>query len=161
MDSKSFFLNDLKNHKKNVETNINKIAIELEKRSKTHDQDKMTNEVIYRAYAKYSKKQRSLPYGSKEREELENGEAMGEATTLHVINNRHHFYDERNSMTENEVDLVDLVEVLSDWVGAMRRHNLSTEEEIERLELIFKKHKISKTLGQLLLNTYKNYLIKK
>ncbi len=158
MNSEEFFLNDLKVHKAKVEENILKIIKELNKRLKEHDNDKLQNPIIYDKYAKYSQKQRSLPYGSKEREEIENGSAMGEATRLHVIGNRHHFYDERNSITNNLVDLVDLIEVLCDWISAMRRNPLTKDEEIERLNLIFEKHKIPNTFRQLLLNTYNNYL---
>ncbi len=160
MDSTQFFINDLKNHKEKVKANMDLLIREIEERASGHDNDKMENKIIFDTYAKHCQKQRSLKYGSYEREKLENGEAMGKATTLHVKNNRHHFYDNRNELTFENVDLLDMLEALSDWLAAISRDELNEEETLKRLLLVLEKHSFPELYRKLIVNTYKNYLKK-
>lgn len=103
-------------HIKNVVKNLTIITNELDLRKHCHDFTKnFTPEIEGFADAKELK---SMTYGSKEYENA----LANLKTTLdhHYKNNRHHPEHFENGI--KGMNLVDLVEMLCDWVAATKRH---------------------------------------
>lgn len=154
--SSFIYRHDIIDHKEKVAENMLKIQTELTQRMFKHDNDKIANDLIFNTYNQYNHLLRAEVYDSPKFKEY--AKIMRPAVVLHTANNRHHFYDKANQMDFSKVDLIDLIETLSDWIGATARN---PEADFEKaLKYNFEKYNIPKQWHSLLLNTYKNYLEK-
>jgi hypothetical protein len=154
--SKFKYRHDIIDHKEKVGKNLLKIQTEIGRRMYSHDNDKIANDTIFEVYEQYNSKLRNEKYDSPEF--LKYAKIMRPAVQLHTSKNRHHFYDKSNQIKNEEVDLIDLIEVLCDWIGATERNpNIDFKEA---LEYNFEKYNIPKEWRIIMLNTYINYLKK-
>jgi hypothetical protein len=114
---------------------VNKIMLEVAclflKRAGDHDDSKLESPEA-ETFTKYGPKLRAMTYDpnnpSSEYEECR--AKMGDALKHHYENNRHHpeYHDERDEDGEvmvdgiNNMNLLDLLEMLCDWMAATMRH---------------------------------------
>lgn len=92
-------------------------ACDLIERSHRHDRSKLAEPELS-IFNKYTAQLRTLEYGSDEYEAARN--AMGEALDHHYAENDHH--PEHFEGGIGEMDLLQLLELLADWIAASRRH---------------------------------------
>ena len=106
---------------------LNLFAIELLKRAATHDASKL-REPEKSLFEKYAPQLNALTYGSPEyKENLKNLDA---AVSHHYAHNKHHpEFNDINGFSFSSLndpiqsmDLVDIVEMICDWMAATRRH---------------------------------------
>lgn len=158
MDSNKYFRNDIITHKRKIFKNMQIMSNELMDRAFEHDNDKIENDVVYNIYNIHCQTQRSIPFGSKERIEFE-GTTMKEGIDLHIMLNRHHLYNTRNELTFEDANLLDYLEILCDWVAAMGRHEMTQEEEVNRINGLMDKYNFPADIRKPFINTY--YKLKK
>ena len=111
-------LGETQNHIAEVSRILTKFSTELRIRAATHDYSKL-DEPELELFAKTTPKLKDLEYGSEEYKQ-----ALAElkpALDHHYNMNRHHpehFHNGIKGMT-----LIDLIEMLSDWMAAVKRHD--------------------------------------
>ncbi len=108
---------DTRAHIKDAQGNLKLVINELLQRIIDHDDSKFSEEEL-EVYTKVTPRLRSLTYGSDEYKE--NLKALGEALKHHYANNRHH--PEYYANGYQGMDLIDLIEMLCDWLAATKRH---------------------------------------
>jgi hypothetical protein len=141
----------VKKHVFYVRKNGRKLIKEFQKRLKEHDLSKL-EEPELSVYAEHNDKLKLTEYGTKEYEQLL--ELVKPAITAHYSQNRHH--PEHFPDGINEMDLVDLLELLSDWTASVKKNK---NGNIHRsIELNTKRFNISPQLAQILTNTVHRYL---
>jgi hypothetical protein len=132
------------------------VATMLIERSNTHDASKLLLPER-EAFAKATANLRGTTYGSDEyRSSLR---AMGPALEHHYANNAHHpeFFEMKNDEGDvindpiSLMNLVDLVEMVCDWVAATKRHD--DGDIAKSLEINAKRFRISPQLIQIIGNT--------
>jgi hypothetical protein len=109
---------ETKKHIKQVEENITKIVKELVSRAVEHDKSKLSG-IEKEAFDEYTPKLKSSTYGSPEYKEML--KAIQPALDHHYSKNSHHPEHWKNGIAG--MDIVDIVELLCDWAGAVKRHN--------------------------------------
>jgi hypothetical protein len=118
-------------------------------RGKVHDKSKFSDEELpYFAQATNLKK---LPYGSKQyNDQLSIGSVLRPALDHHYANNRHH--PEYHEDGIPGMNLVDLVEMMSDWLAAGMRHgpghNIFNSINVNRMRF-----KIPRGMARIMWNT--------
>jgi hypothetical protein len=106
---------------------------DLRHRSDQHDQSKLRPPEV-EMFDEYTPKLRELEYGSEEYEATR--EAMGPALKHHYDHNDHHPEHFPNGV--EDMDLMQITEMLCDWIAAGRRHadggdiHRSIEQNAER-----------------------------
>ncbi|EJR82273.1 MULTISPECIES: DUF5662 family protein [Bacillus cereus group] len=126
----SNYRKDIINHKEKVSNNIKRCIDELYMRQLYHDNDKITNDIIFNSYDQYNDELRKKDFHSKEYKEFLNTK-LGKAIEIHS-QNRHHF----NSMqckTNFSIDLIDILELICDVKAAIERDGELTQEEVLKL----------------------------
>ncbi len=137
---------DVLEHKENVWKNLIRIIKELDTRGAIHDYSKL-EEPEKDIYDEFTPKLKGLTYGSDEYKECL--KQMGIAIQHHYENNRHHPEYFKNGV--NGMNLLDLIEMLSDWKAATMRH---ADGDIRRsLEINKERFHLSEQLQEILLNT--------
>jgi len=103
-------------HIQQVKKSIDIIISQLQLRALVHDKTKLSKpELEY--FDKYTPMLKTLTYGSDEyKQALKN---LKPALDHHYANNRHHPECHKNGI--NGMNLVDLIEMFSDWVSAVKR----------------------------------------
>ena len=130
---------------------LTSMAEVIRKRGINHDSSKLESPEKD-IFDEVTPRLKGLTYGSEEyKASLAD---MGPALTHHYENNRHH--PEHFPDGVNDMDLVDLIEMISDWKAASLRHD---NGDIKRsLEINKERFGISDQLYKILLNTVNNYL---
>jgi hypothetical protein len=105
-------------HIQQVQKLLNRVIVELLKRSELHDQSKLASPEV-EMFTEFTPKLAASTYGSEEYEEFR--KAMGPALAHHYAKNRHHPEHFRNGILD--MDIVDFVEMFCDWKAATIRHN--------------------------------------
>jgi hypothetical protein len=105
-------------HVKEVGRRIGKIIDDLRQRADNHDDSKFRSPER-EAFLEYTPKLKESTYGSEEYER--NLEGLGTALNHHYKENRHHPEHFENGIID--MTLIDLIELLSDWKAATRRHD--------------------------------------
>lgn len=108
---------DTKRHIEAVRNLLAIVVLDLAKRSQDHDASKL-QEPEKSMFDEYTPKLRALTYGSDEYKSCL--VKMGEALKHHYENNSHHPEHYENGV--DDMDLMDVVEMLCDWIAASRRH---------------------------------------
>lgn len=101
-----------------VRSYLGQVIKELLDRADGHDASKLVDPELD-TFNEYTPKLKESTFGSDEYKGFLIG--MGEGLQHHYANNRHHpehHYDGINDMT-----LIDLVEMICDWIAATKRHN--------------------------------------
>lgn len=113
-----------------------------------HDKSKLESpEVEY--FDKYTPILKDLEYGTKEY--IDNMEALRPAIDHHYANNPHHPEYWENGI--KDMSLVDIVEMLCDWVASCQRH--PSGNILRSIEINQKRFGYSDELKQILINTLK------
>jgi hypothetical protein len=154
MSNKFAYRKDIIDHKEKVADNMLKLNSEFVRRMYRHDNDKISDDIIFNVYEEYNPKLRAEKYDSPKFKEY--AKIMHPGVVRHTSKQRHHFYDKNNPMEFNQVDLIDILETLSDWVGATQRNPEVNIEEA--LMHNFDKYSIPEEFRSLMMNTYRNYL---
>lgn len=108
---------DTRKHIREVQNNLTIIIAELLERLKAHDDSKFSD-IELETYTRVTPRLKNLEYGSQEYKD--NIADLGAAVQHHYQNNRHH--PEYCGGDYKNMDLVDLVEMLMDWLAATKRH---------------------------------------
>lgn len=93
-------------------------AVDLQMRAMMHDLSKLEDPELA-VFDEYTPKLRELTYGSDEYKAALEG--MGDGLRHHYAENRHHPEHWPNGIAD--MSLLDLLEMLCDWVAATMRHN--------------------------------------
>lgn len=129
-----------------VRGHLNRIIIELSDRSIHHDESKLESPE-FEVFCKYTPLLAELDYGSKEYKDC-----LAEMTVAidhHYKHNRHH--PEHYPTGWREMNLIDLLEMVCDWVAATKRHN--NGNIYKSLDINRKRFKMPVYLIQILRNT--------
>lgn len=132
-------------HIETVRNFINVVIRDLLERQELHDQTKLQEPEVT-IFDEFTAKLRTCEYGSEEYASYLKD--MKPALDHHYAKNRHH-PEHFNSISE--MNLIDLVEMLSDWYAASLRHN--TGNIRKSIELNKKRFNMSDDLYKILLNT--------
>ncbi|OQR57319.1 DUF5662 family protein [Bacillus sp. CDB3] len=128
----SNYRKDIITHKVKVSNNIKKCIDELYIRQLYHDNDKITNDIIFYSYDQYNDDLRKKDFHSKEYKELLNTK-LCQAIEIHS-QNRHHF-NAVQCKTDFSIDLIDVLELICDVKAAIERDvTLTQEESVELLQ---------------------------
>lgn len=142
---------DTKTHIKQVRVFTEQFAEAIIDRGCYHDLSKL-QEPEKSIFDEYTPKLAEMTYGSLEYKK--SLEEMGVALEHHYSKNRHH--PEFHSNGIHDMDLVDLIEMLSDWKAATMRHN--DGDIMESIEFNQKRFGYDDGIKQLMINTVNNYL---
>lgn len=148
---------DILLHSKAVAKLLNDIATRLIRRGEDHDRSKLEEPEIS-TFAEFTPKLASSTYGSDEYQQILWD--MSPALDHHYANNRHHpehhraeaFATCRDSFVDC-MNLVDIMEMLSDWMAASMRHN--NGDIRKSIEINKKRFGLTDQLTAIFLNTVK------
>lgn len=132
-------------HIETVRNFLNVFIRDLLERGELHDQSKLQEPEV-NIFDEYTAKLRTCEYGSEEYKQFLT--EMKPALDHHYAKNRHH-PEHFNSISE--MNLVDLIEMFSDWYAASLRHNSGNIRK--SIEFNKKRFNMSDDLYQILLNT--------
>lgn len=137
-------------HKRQVSWNITSIIHDLLLRSLLHDDTKLESPEV-EIFAEYTHTLASTTYGSEEyRQYLKE---MQVALDHHYSNNRHH--PEYHFEGVRGMTLIDLIEMICDWVAATMRHD--DGDIYKSLEINQERFGYSDELKQIFRNTVDEY----
>lgn len=140
--------NDVLLHIKRVSAHLSDMAIELLRRGQIHDNSKLgKKEKPY--FDKYTPMLGAVPFGSEKYKEVL--QEMRPALQHHYKHNSHHpeFYE--NGI--EGMDLLDVMEMFCDWMGAIRENG----NIFESINICAERFGISPQLKQILINTASRY----
>jgi len=123
-----FFENETRKHQQMVSKFLIRFSQLLLERAVTHDASKL-EEPERGTFAKVTPLLKGLTFGSPEYKAQ--ADEMGPALTHHYAHNRHHpeYFRENKSQHQDLgspilcMNLVDIVEMVCDWIAATKRHN--------------------------------------
>lgn len=140
------FYNETMKHQNSVREKISEMIFKLSQRAINHDMSKFSNEEV-NLFIEMTPKLKSSTYGSDEYKKFLND--LKPALEHHYANNSHH--PEHFAEGIKEMSLIDLVEMLCDWLAATERHpngNIFNSIEINQ-----KRFGYSDELKSILINT--------
>ena len=148
--------NETRKHIMDVAKYLNLFSIELLKRVCVHDKSKL-EEPEKSVFDKYTEKLSGLTYGSEEYKKCL--DEMKPALQHHYANNKHHpEFNDINGFsfqTLNDpirsMDLFDIVEMLCDWMSAVKRHD--NGNIYKSIEINEKRFGINEQISALFRNT--------
>ncbi len=118
--------NDVMEHKRRVEYWMRDFEHQLKSRAENHDNSKLNDPMEKALFDKWTPELKRLTYGTDEYKAALDG--MGEGVRKHYEANRHHPEHYPNGI--NGMTIVDLVEMLVDWMAAAEAKN--THVDLER-----------------------------
>jgi len=141
---------DTLKHIHEVVKNLNIFITELIKRGEIHDASKLESPEL-EGYAVFACKLSNIEYGTPEYKKMLDD--LKPVIEHHWSKNRHHAEHHKNGI--NDMDLVDLIEMISDWKAATLRNkngniNKSLDNNVSRYGL-------TSQLEQILRNTINRY----
>lgn len=104
-------------HIKVVEGYLHEVAKQLLDRARDHDASKLEDPELA-TFDEYTPKLRESTFGSEEYKDFLSG--MGDGLNHHYRHNRHH--PEHHATGITGMNLIDLVEMICDWLAATQRH---------------------------------------
>ena len=141
---------DTKKHIAQIQKTMNVLIADIEKRKREHDQSKLSSPEK-EVYDKYIPLLKDTPFGSPEYKKVR--AAMSKDGLEHHFKvNRHH--PEHFSNGINDMTLVDILEMFSDWRASSVYSDTSFENG---LKFNRKKFGMSEQLYRIFENTYKEY----
>lgn len=152
INEKYNFDNDINDHISNVKSKISKVINELKYRSHHHDDSKLVDPE-YSAYKKFTPLLNDVEYQSDEYKKICNTKVFADACDHHCKSNRHHPEYYKNGI--DGMDLVDLIEMISDWKAASERYQNASWSDGFKINC--ERFNVSPQLESILWNTYKNY----
>ena len=137
-------------HINEVRKNIWKLIRELDTRGQIHDASKFQSPEREIFAANFEKLAKTV-YGSPEYQKLK--DEVQVAIDHHYSRNRHHPEHFTNGM--HEMDLVDVIELLSDWTAATKRNKNGNIHK--SIDFNTPKYNIPPMLAQIMRNTVNRY----
>lgn len=137
---------DTQKHISEVQRNLLEIIVLIGARARFHDASKL-NPPEKAMYDEFTPKLRGLTYGSDEY--TQSLKDMGAALCHHYEKNSHH--PEHFPGGIDDMSLIDLIEMLADWVAAVLRH--ADGDLMESIEINAVRFEMSDQLVQILKNT--------
>lgn len=110
-------------HQGEVSARLRELARQLEKRADLHDLSKF-KEDEFEGFVEINRIARKYPYGSPEYKASIDG---NDAVQLHFTRNRHHPEYHANGI--DDMNFIDFVEMVIDWLGATATYGTGTFEE--------------------------------
>lgn len=153
---------DTYQHIQTVQANLQKVIVDLMQRAAEHDQSKL-QEPELSTFNEYTPKLKASTYGSDEYKGFLKG--MKKGLDHHYENNRHHpeywgFDDTsynpetvRNGDAIKSMNLLDIIEMLCDWMAATERH--ADGDILKSIEINQQRFGYSDEMKAILLNTVK------
>lgn len=141
---------DTYKHKQMVNGLMGDLIAQLLSRSVNHDNSKLEDFEVD-VFTEYTPKLATSTYGSDEYKQFL--KEMKPALDHHYANNRHH--PEYFADGIKDMDLVDLLEMICDWLAATLRHN--DGDIYKSIEINQKRFGYGDELKQILENTIKNH----
>lgn len=138
-------------HISRVQKWISKFSTILYIRGLNHDRSKLCEPEL--SMWKKMDEEPRYPYGTKEYQEKLN--RYQELFKLHYKRNKHH--PEHWSGYYLEMDLIDIIEMLCDWLGY--KEDITIEEAEALIDQQCRRYNFNNTFRALLFNTLKNYFI--
>lgn len=142
--------NAVRKHVRLVRKNGRLLIKEFQERLKIHDRSKL-EEPERSVYAEHGDKLKHVVYGGEEYKKLL--ELVKPAIDSHYSQNRHHAEHWPNGF--NDFDLVDLLEVLSDWLASTKKNKNGNIHK--SIAVNTERYGISPQLAQILTNTVERY----
>lgn len=143
-------INGVIEHKRQVAKYMRKAVDNLVERTVEHDFSKFDKEEL-EPFERVTPRLAELTYGSDEyKRQLK---MIQPAIEHHYIKNRHHPEHHKNGVYD--MNLIDLIEMLCDWIAATKRHN--DGDILKSLEINKERFNITDELYGILVNTV-NYL---
>ncbi len=137
-------------HINEVRKNLFKFVLEFDKRAQLHDLSKLESPEL-EIFAENTDKLALTPYGGEEYQKLL--ETVKPAIQHHYSKNRHHPEFHKNGI--EDMDLIDLSEMLADWIAATQRNKNGNIRK--SIEINAKKHNMSPQLQKIFENTVSRY----
>ena len=122
------------------------IASAIMRRGVNHDASKLESPEL-EIFTEYTPKLSASTYGSDEYKQYL--KEMNVALKHHYENNRHHPEYFKNGI--NDMNLLDILEMICDWIAATKRHD--NGNILDSIELNQKRFKYNDTLKQIFVNT--------
>lgn len=141
---------DIYKHKQMVSGLVGDLVVQLLKRAHVHDDSKLENPEVD-IFTEYTPKLATSTYGSDEYKQFL--KEMKPALDHHYANNYHH--PEYHTHGIKGMDLIDLTEMLCDWLAATMRHD--NGDIYKSLEINQKRFGYSDELKQIFQNTIRNH----
>ncbi len=110
---------DVMQHKEMVASWLHNFASLLKGRAETHDNSKLKDPIEKAMFDEWTPELRTRTFGTDHYKQAL--DAMGEGVKLHYKANRHHPEHYENGV--NGMTLVDLVEMVCDWMAAAQKRN--------------------------------------
>lgn len=141
-----FHIQETIKHKNKVKDYLLLVSKILEKRGREHDNSKLENSEN-EIFAVYTNKLKTCSYGSEEYKQylLE----MKPALNHHYQNNRHHPEHFANGI--KDMNLIDIIEMLFDWLAASKRHD--SGNIMKSIDLNMERFNYDENLSQIFKNT--------
>lgn len=144
--------NDTFRHIERVRNLLNVFIVEMLQRGELHDQSKLDSPEV-EILAENTTRLAGLTYGSKEYSDNCKSEDMSRYLAHHYAHNRHHPQHHKHGV--DDMNLIDLIEMLSDWKAASERHN---DGNINKsIEINGERFELSSQLVRILENTAKAF----
>ena len=138
-------------HKQTVNTLMNEIIFELQQRAVNHDNSKLGSYEVD-IFTKFTPRLASSTYGSEEYYEFL--KEMKPALDHHYAQNQHHPEHFENGI--KDMSLVDLIEMICDWMAATMRHD--NGDIIKSIDINKNRFGYSEELAEIFKNTINRYL---
>lgn len=138
-------------HKERVSFYLLEFAKELMNRSVNHDNSKFGDDELDE-YSKVIDVFDKCRFGTSEYSKSR--DKISSVVKLHQSRNRHHPEHFPNGI--DGMDLVDLLEMISDWKSATRNHDVGSTMK-SSVEFCIKRYNISPQLAQIIVNTIDNF----
>jgi len=145
--NKEFHINETVKHKQKVESYLMLISKIIEKRGREHDLSKLQN-IEKEIFDIYGSKLKSCAFGSEEYKSYL--KEMKPALDHHYKNNRHH--PEHFEYGINDMNLIDLIEMLFDWLASSKRHKSGCI--MDSIDINKSRFGIDEAIVKILKNTY-------
>jgi hypothetical protein len=145
-------IRDTMNHIKQVRLLMKFLINKLEDRAIDHDASKLQSPEI-EIFTEYTPKLKTSTYGSKEYKQFL--KEMKVALDHHYANNSHHPEYYENGI--NGMDLLDVIEMVCDWMAATMRHD--DGDIMKSIEINKERFGISDQLVGIIRNTVERYFI--
>ena len=144
-------------HKNKISNILSTLMNSMIYRSKFHDSSKLSDEELPR-YLSVIPELSKCKYGSEEYDEVK--KHLGKALEHHYLFNNHHMEYFNNTITiSNGMNLLDLLEMISDWIASASRNAKSKEDILNSIQLNINKYKFSTDLSTLIISTT-NFILK-
>jgi hypothetical protein len=133
-------------HRAEVNNILHCVSNQLRSRGREHDKSKLSNKEL--PYFAEAQELKTLKYGSKKY--FDSLAKLKPALDHHYKNNRHHPEHHENGI--NDMTIVDVIEMLCDWLAATLRHD-DDHNIFKSINFNRTRFKIKKDMSQIMWNT--------